>query len=116
MYREKVLDEFIEQFKDTDEDFFAIYWHNPLNNQQSLVRFILQDKRKPKKKEFDSETQKAHYYWPGVNAPKAIAVIKSYAKSQRYSDCFHCVYRINHTEGLEDKLKELIPEANREAI
>ena len=117
MYMTKKLSDFVAEFNETDEDFVACHYINEFDgNKESLVRFIIQDKRKPKLKEFLDEKQKMRYYWPGVSPAKMVSVIKTYTKGQRYSEFFHCVYRLRHTEGLEDKIKELIPEGNRESV
>lgn len=117
MYMTKKLSDFIKDFDETDEDFVAIHYLNEFDgNKESLVRFIIQDKRKPKLKEFLDDKQKMRYYWPGISPAKMVSVIKTYTRGQRYSEFLHCVYRLRHTEGLEDKIKELIPEGNRESV
>lgn len=111
------MNDFIQEFKDSDEDFIAIHYQNPMDaNKEHLSRLLIQNRAKPKQKFFSSEDEKVHYYWPGYAPSGILKLIKSFSKGQRYSDCFHCVYRIRHSEGLEGKIKELIPEQNRESV
>lgn len=110
------LENFIRDYLESKEDFIAIHWKTPFSQQESLVRYKLQNKKLPKSREWNEEKGHWEYFWPGLSPRRCVKLLKSYSWGQREDSTFFCVYRINHVEDLESKIEEMIPEENRERI
>lgn len=115
MYRDKKMDERLKEFKEAD-DFVIIHYQEPFGPRESLVSYLIQDRRMPKHKEWSKEKEKWLYYWPGISLQQVKKLIRTYSKGELFSDSFHCLYRARHTEHMEEFLKENIPEANLESV
>lgn len=113
---EPALENFIRDYVDSKDDFIAIHWRDTFTGQESLVRYKLQNRKLPKTKGWDEVKERYFHYWPGLSPKKCVKLIKTYGSSACYGSSFYCVYRTNNVDGLEDQIKDLIPEENRERV